>query len=132
MKITNLLVRLIFLSLGGCANSGQRDERFGASPSELNAQKTSLDDQRVELRGYLIHEAESYGVWDSLAAMKAGNPSSCLSLLYPMELQSRVISANRKSVRIVGVFHRNVASGVGVRLGLCNYTGIKVEKIDVD
>lgn len=36
--------------------------RASAKPRQVNAEKSIPNNQRIELRGYLIHEPESYGV----------------------------------------------------------------------
>lgn len=129
----NLLLYLFFsLLLCGCAHSDKMSLASGVSPSEINAGKSTAENQRIELHGYLVHESESYGVWDSRDAMENGEISACLSLLYPAKIKDEVIRANKKPVRIVGKFRNNVASNSGVRLGLCNYTGVFVEAIEID
>lgn len=132
MNINLVVLLLCSVLLCACAHDGQKPEAFGVTPSEVNAAQSIEDNQRIELRGYLIHESESYGVWDSREAMNAGKVSACLSLLYPARIKEDVIKANRKLVRIVGTFRSNVASNSGVRLGLCNYAGVFVEALEME
>jgi hypothetical protein len=123
---------LILLLLLGCSTSEPRglehDEKVWTS-SELNAGKAELDGTSVLLSAYLIHETESYSLWDSHQAFERGDPKACVSLLYGKSVRRQVVKANRRQVLLRGTFARDVTAPNKVYLGLCNYTGLRVTEV---
>ena len=83
----------------------------------------------VIVNAYLIHEPENYTLWDDKQAQSNGDPSSCISLIYPENVADAVRRSNRKQVLLQGTFIRDVTAGGGVYLGLCNYTGLRVAEV---
>lgn len=121
-----ILIFVLVLSLCSCATHLTDGS---VSPSAANQRKVELDGHPIAVRGYLIHEPEAYALWDSPSAMKNGDASKCVSILYPANLRESIASHNRTMVIIHGVFHRNITSENRIYLGLCNYTGVEVSQI---
>jgi hypothetical protein len=112
-----------------CANSPDKVIPPVFSPSELNERSKEFDGKEVTVRGYVMHEREAYGVWETEAAVKDLRPELCISLLYPEAAKQQVIGANRKVVHLRGVFRRDVTKAGGLFLGLCNFSGVTVTSV---
>lgn len=121
---------LITLLLSSCASEALSVRSPVVTPSELNQRSRELDGLTVTVYGYVIHEREAYGVWDSRDAAKSRSAMKCVSLLYPQEIRRQVAAANRKMTYLRGVFMRDVTKEGGLYLGLCNFSGVLVESIN--
>lgn len=131
MKRTCLLLLIAFY-LCSCASSPVEIIGPIYSPSELNERGKELDGANVTVHGYVIHEHEAYGVWNSEEAAMQRDATQCVSLLYPQTIKSQVMGANRKLVYLRGVFRRNVTEEGGLFLGLCNFSGVSVNSLRHD
>jgi len=129
MKLHALIIVLLAT---GCAAPGSGNavpEAPAWKSSQLNVRKKEMDGAEVGLDAFLVHEPESYGLWDSEAAWKSGDSSLCISLIYPKGVAEAVHRSNRKQVLLHGTFVRNVTADGGLYLGLCNYTGLRVSGV---
>jgi len=125
-----LLLSALISMLCGCVGAPAVTNAEALSPDELNRRSTELDGAGVVVRGYLVHEAEALGLWDSKAAEEKGEAAKCVSLLYPDSIRQNAIRANRKEVVVRGVFRKDVTANGGLFLGLCNYSGVIVNSVD--
>ena len=100
------------------------------TPAELNERKRELDGATVRVRAYLVFESEARALWSNAADEANGKASRCTSLLYPSTLEQEVRKFNRQNVVVTGTFQRDVTRPNSVYLGLCNYTGVKVQSIE--
>lgn len=101
------------------------------TPAELNERKRELDGAIVRVRAYLVYESEARALWTNATDEVRGNASRCTSLLYPSKLENEIRRLNRRNVVVTGIFQRDVTRPNSIYLGLCNYTGITVQSIEV-
>lgn len=118
-----LLLAFFFLPMSpGSAKDHQPDIQ------EVNAHRDKYDNQRLELRGYLIIGPESMylvkrpGYDQDYWARDSG----CLSLLNTGDLGEKENLYNGKYVKVRGLFRANNNS-YGVSLSECGLTGLDID-----
>lgn len=127
MKLVLLMVCLFLVV--GCAS--KYNHHATRSPSELNGMATSGNGDVVRLSGFLVHEKDSYGIWDDEAAFNEGAVSRCVTPLYGESLKSAVVSANRMTIVATGHFISDITQGDIFFYGNCSSTGIQLSDVAV-
>lgn len=121
---------LCALLLAGCAAGP------ALKPSELNANPDAYDGKSVRVRGWLVHQFENHGIWDSKAAyeterFKQNAHPKCIGYSGP-NLGDFFVS---RQLVLRGVFRKELNPNVGpngqtyevILLGSCNHSGLKVK-----
>lgn len=124
-----LLVPAIVL-LSAC-NLGVRNYDELHSPSELNSMVKRADGNVVRVRGFLVHEKDSYGIWNDEEAFNTGAVTRCVTPLYGDALKHAVDSSNRTTVVALGTFIADITKGDIFFYGNCSSTGIRLSEIVV-
>lgn len=126
---TALLMLPFFLVVACAPKVSKHHEAWSAS--ELNGMAASRDGAVVRLRGFLVHEKDSYGIWDDEAAFDEGAVTRCVTPLYGESLKTVVASANRATVVVTGRFIGDITQGDIFFYGNCSSTGIQLSEVVV-
>jgi hypothetical protein len=116
---------LAAIIVSGCA------EYPALTPSELNARAEQYDGKEVRVRGWMVHQFENIGLWDSKAAYDGASNSSSVPFAWPttcMSLSGLDGPRISEEVIVEGVFRKHILPPNVVSNGVCNDTGLEVAR----
>jgi hypothetical protein len=139
MKAVHLLAPLVLAAASACAAPTRVSTQEAYKPSEVVRQSLALKGKNVMIRGYLVLEDESHGLWDSkedvdgiMRRIALGQDpvwDHCITIYFDRKIGRTLRIPTRGNVEVTGTVDVTNREKDGVDLWACNDTYMDAHRL---